>query len=128
MSYLTLAVPAALHAVANLVAIGFEPDYNSPTIYDAFGTLAVDAGGAEWRVYGAPVEPSLAASAALWQYAPDQLHAAVVARLAERFPEVAPLSLEEVTQFTGAVMISTVYGTLAGLGELGLTISEQVHA
>ena len=122
MKHLTLAVPENLTPTAKLVALAFEPDYNDPSGYLPFSTLVVDAQGARYGYYGSLVEDWLADSVDGWKLAPDQLHAAVATRLADSYPSVTPPASAEVTEFANAVLVSTAYGVLAGLDELGLSL------
>lgn len=124
MRHLTLAVPNTADVVqsARRVAMAFEPDSGvHPQDYDAFSLICVDEHGAEYAVYGAPVEDWVAESAPLWKLAPDQLRAAVKAYNDVRFPDEPDPSLATITKFTTVVLISTADGTAAGLAELGLT-------
>ena len=123
MSYLTLAVPLDIKPIARRVAMAFEPDSGVKAAeYDAFSLICTDEHGAEYAVYGAPVEPWVAESAPMWKLAPDQLRLAAKAYNDVRFPDEPDLSITSIKKFTDAVMVSTAYGTGAGLAELGLTV------
>jgi hypothetical protein len=123
VSYLTLAVPIAIKSIAKRVAMSFEPDSGVKAAeYDAFSLICTDEQGAEYAVYGAPVEPWVAESAPMWKLAPDQLRVAAKAYNDVRFPDEPDLSITSIKKFTDVVLISTAHGTAAGLAELGLTI------
>ena len=123
MSYLTLAVPVDKASIARSVALAFEPDSGvSPTTYDTFSMIAVDSEGNEYGVYGSPVVDSLTESATVWQYAPEALQEAVAGSLASKYPEYPVPTLEAIQSFLEGLKMSFVYGTAAGIAEMGLTI------
>lgn len=125
MSYVTLAVPKDLTAIAHAVCVAFEPDASvTPARYNAFVVRCVNAEGAEYVAYGSDVSDQIAASVGTWKTNPDALHSAVSAAYSERWPRAVEPALAEVEQFCDAVLISAEAGVLAGIAELGLSLMQ----
>jgi hypothetical protein len=124
MSYVTLAIPASLVSIAHNICVAFEPDLSVNTAhYNAFVVRCAGAGASEYLAYGSDVSDQIAASVGSWKANASSLHGAVVATYSERWPKLTPPSLADVEQFCDAVLISAESDVLAGLAELGLSIS-----
>lgn len=125
MTYLTLAVPAELAPVANSIAMAFEPDSGiDPSTYSAFSTVCKDLLiGDDYVAYGTEVADWLADAVFSWKDGNSEaLWQAVQTTYADRWPELTAPSLEDCTEFTQQVLISTQYGLIAGLYELGMEL------
>lgn len=117
MSYLTLALPAPMTETAKLVSRSLDPDFGG---YEAFQTQATNASNVLYAVYGFPCSDEFKAQALAFKTNPAALHYAVTND--PRWQGQPMPTLAEVENFCAQLLISTAYGTLAGLGELGLTL------
>ncbi len=121
MSYITIAVPnqSDIVTTAKTVSRSLDPDVGG---YAAFETLATDANGVEYAVYGTPCSESMAASINYFKTNPQALVDAVNADIALRWIGEPGLTLGQAQVFCDAVLLSEIYGIAAGITGLGLTL------
>jgi hypothetical protein len=141
--YLTIAVPIAISAIAEIVGRSLDPDMGGS---NSFNLFAVNASSIpdpvpvvfdpenptipepplplepEYIVCGAGVSDGFVQTAFYFKTNPAALVAAVNADIANRWGNDIQLTLADAETFCNAALMSSANGTRAGIAELNLSL------